>query len=180
MSERINLLQWCRDTEQWFDPALLYSESAKAQVMFVRDDIARMVLRASPWEGDGESGAHIIGWHHSKSVRLPVYHIDAAWAEIVIRDNFHDYNVTIRSKVGPLGADTDGLLGEHHGGYLFFQGMGDWVEQPWGGVASEAFSFSVGGAHRLWALLFLFARAGFRQVPKMPVAPPPNTTGDRG
>jgi len=158
---RGNLLTWCRETKPWCRETLHYAESQKAQIMWVRDTLASMVTRLSPLMDDGKDGAIIVGWHFSKSVPLPVYCIDAGWGEVVLRDNFHDFNVTVRSKVGPLDVDLSGLLGDPH--YLFFQGMAAYTEAPYvRGSNEERFSFVTRRRYETWTALFLLAREGFR------------------
>ena len=89
------------------------------QVHFVRDHLSSVVWadvehdkrpKASPPREDCRESAFVIGEHHSKSVRLPVYSIERPdlGIQFVARDNYHDWNVSVISEK-PIETDLRGF-----------------------------------------------------------------------
>ena len=128
------------------------------QIVFVGDVLAPMIFGQDvPYE-EQNALVTVIGSHRSKSVDFPVYQIDAPWGTLILRNNLHNWNVTVYSKVGPLDVDTEGILYEGHGEYLFFEGM-DGHNLPPYPETKDSFSFCIGSDFSLYTLLFLFRRA---------------------
>lgn len=183
--------RWLRDNR---GTDLTYAnpkEPSLSQVHFVRDRLAHLFWKDHDYDGlplaprrtwwehnpvtgvdvertsDGDRDlVRVVGEHSSKSVALPVYCIRRPDLDltVVMRDNFHDWNVTVLSGtpvgdwVGTYGVTT--LSPEDRaryvkGGYwdyLFFQGfpdeycLGPWDHDP------RAFSIALGGGeHELYA-----------------------------
>jgi len=175
--------EWCiehRDTD------LLFGRSSDgrarlSQVHFVRDNLAPLFwlgvpyedrLNAPPPRDDCKVSAVVIGEHHSKSVRLPVYMLERAdlGLKLVLRDNFYDWNVSVVSiePVAPAGMRgfpcdftkrdcerfPQGHIAGRSWGYCYFQGFpdaytfGPYVEN------AQAFSFWTGDDYQLYAFLW--------------------------
>ena len=81
---------------EWLDSTskdLIYREAGSRQIMFVRDTLARALAESrEQWEG----AVTVISEHRSKSVRLPVYRVALPGLELVMRDNFHNWAVSVR------------------------------------------------------------------------------------
>lgn len=155
-----------------------------SQVHFVRDELAGLFWAdvpydrraAAPPRSDTKETAHVIGEHTSKSVRLPVYSLERPdlGLQVVLRDNYHDWNVSIVSET-PIEADLrgfeldyarkedrdrypDGYRAGGSWGYCFFQGFprevqfGPYRENP------RKFSLCVGDNYQVYTLLWLVLR----------------------
>ena len=139
----------------------IYKGAWSSQIMFVRDTLTFMLgARPQPTKPDGSPCPTVVvsGTHTSKSTELPVYLFDLPWGTVEMRDNYHDWNVSVTSKAGPIDWDASGLLHEGHAGYLFFQGMTT-QHAAYSFEPSSAFSFCVADRYRLWAALFSIKRA---------------------
>ncbi len=184
MTKHLHLwfLRWLKAHE---DTELIYANGAKRQIMFVRDTLAPMVWgdikyddRATfpdPDEPDkpekywDKVGATVVGEHTSKSVPLPVYDLSRPdlGLRFVLRDNFHDWNISVVSET-PI--DAKSLLGfpiDFHNdeeraewtpgrywGYLFYQGFPD--DLRYGPLRSDPRKFSTwcASSYQVYALLF--------------------------
>ncbi len=85
-----HLLAWVRENSS--DEKYKFAEAKSDQIVFLRDkcfmDIFRGHIKA----------IEVISTHTSKSVVLPVYHIMLNdGTEFILRDNFYDWKVTVRS-----------------------------------------------------------------------------------
>ena len=70
------------------------------QICFVRDQIGNLLF-SGEWEAAREK-ITVISTHVSKSIVLPVYHIDLRnnyGVEIVMRNNFYDWKISIKSLI---------------------------------------------------------------------------------
>lgn len=77
---------------------LLAAESYWKQIKFVRDVLVRVFARDYDEYKAIEAGISIVGTHHSKSVKLPVYRINLPdGTAFTIRCNFHDWKVSVES-----------------------------------------------------------------------------------
>jgi hypothetical protein len=93
------LLEWMR--EQDFEPLkrkMSYGNAAVSQMIFFRDKIGPMFLHRDTPTEEFNALTTIAGFHHSKSIDLPVYHLIRPFIEVHARDNFYNWNVTIRAK----------------------------------------------------------------------------------
>jgi hypothetical protein len=149
------------------------------QVHFVRDTLGGLWWADVPYEArpsasprdDCKEDARVIGEHHSKSVRLPVYLLERPdlGLAMVLRDNYYDWNISVLSET-PVETDLRGFVLDytrdgdrerfHDGyqpgrswGYCFFQGFptkyqfGPFSENPrrfslWTTTPYEVFTLS--------------------------------------
>jgi hypothetical protein len=106
----------------------------------------------------------VIGHHTSKSVKCPVYLINAPWATVVMRDNFHNWNVSVKSKVGKIEIEAPELITEHNANYLFFEGMDkDWQFKPYAEDKSK-FSLTAWDDYKLYTIMYLMKREGIKRL----------------
>jgi len=92
----VDVTAWMRVNEPKKD--LIYGERIWTQVSFVRDVLCNLWM--PDYEYWDDNPVLVISTHMSKSVRLPVYQINLEkyGLEIVLRNNFHDWKVSIKSK----------------------------------------------------------------------------------
>jgi hypothetical protein len=72
------------------------------QIMFVRDKIGGLVTRE-------RDKVFVISTHTSKSIRLPVYFMERNGLQIALRDNFHNWKMSVISD-RPIMANFDGIF----------------------------------------------------------------------
>jgi len=153
--------------QPWYDKWLIEHEdtnllhvdhNARGQVHLRQVEFVRDVLAGVFWEGaydrrkpatprdDCNESAYVIGKHQSKSVRLPVYSLERPdlGLQVVLRDNFYDWNVSVLSET-PITTDLrgfeldyrreedrerfpNGYTPGHCWGYCFFQGFPEEVQ----------------------------------------------------
>lgn len=88
------LQAWFSDWLTATSDDLIYKKAASSQIMFVRDGLGRALADSyEQWQG----ALTVLSEHRSKSVRLPVYLITLPGLEMVIRDNFYNWKVSVRS-----------------------------------------------------------------------------------
>jgi hypothetical protein len=130
---------------------LLYRDAAIEQMKFFRDRIA--VAFAPRGENEYKirrNFCKIAGWHKSKSVDLPVYYFNTDVIEVIARENFHNWNVTViagQDLVVPEYFQIDS--GES---YLFFEGMESYRRGPYRDNHRE-FSFCVWSDYELYSIM---------------------------
>ena len=170
---------------------LIYAQGGRGpslgQVLFVRDILAGLFFKDLSYEErekyerphpDGYTtptlvSAYVVGEHRSKSVRLPVYHLEREdiGLHISLRDNFHDWNVTV-SSYHPISKETmrgfpdrfderdrERFPNEYEigsgksWGYCFFQGFPESAKRgPWN-EHNRNFSLWVNNDYELFAFL---------------------------
>lgn len=82
----------------WLDAtpdSLYFKKAAEGQIMFIRDTLGRAMVGARK---EWEAAVSVIGEHHSKSVRLPVYKVTLPGLDLVLRNNFYDWKVSVVSE----------------------------------------------------------------------------------
>lgn len=153
------------------------------QVHFVRERLAGLFWAdvpydrraAAPPREDSKETAYVIGEHTSKSVRLPVYSLERPdlGLQVVLRDNYHDWNVSVISET-PITTDLRGFELDYNqrdrerypngfraGGswsYCFFQGFpdelrfGPYSENP------RKFSICIDSDYEVYTFLWLILR----------------------
>lgn len=90
-----SLARWQR-TQIDAEKDLAYCDAKWEQIHWVREELhlalrlAASVRRQSP--------VHVIGTHVSKSTLLPVYRMTRDGLEVILRGNYHDWSVTVRSE----------------------------------------------------------------------------------
>ncbi len=107
---RIPLRIWFDEwTKEYGSSTYSLRDGASAQVMLVRDQLAPLVWADVPYEdrdregeprGDCAITVHVVGEHHSKSVRLPVYSFERPdlGIQMVLRGNFYDWKLSVVSE----------------------------------------------------------------------------------
>jgi hypothetical protein len=74
---------------------MVWKDSFWDQVSFVRDQIHRLFVVI--YEESKKNPVMVVSTHTSKSIQLPVYSIKIHGIEVRMRNNFHDWKVSIRS-----------------------------------------------------------------------------------
>jgi len=190
MKMRMHLQPWYDHwLEEHKDTGLLYARSGErvqlGQVHFVRDDLGPLFWSGVPYDERPVAGARadcretalVVGEHHSKSVRLPVYALERPdiGLRVILRDNWYDWNVSVIAEK-PVDADLRGFQLDylrdeererskdeigHHGswGYCFFQGFPEGTR--FGPYARDRARFStwMRGDHELFTFMWLVLRA---------------------
>lgn len=151
--------------QTWFSanmPAedLIYKDGMSQQVMFVRDTITGVLARSY---FEYKRLPKVISTHTSKSVKLPVYYFNSAYAKIIMRCNFHDWKVSVESKVGPMDMDLDRLCGTKEPiPTCYCEGFRtEWVFPPYS-QNKEKFTVEIRDKYQLYTFLFLLRRAALR------------------
>jgi len=179
--------------EEHADTDLIYTRSGGkiqlSQVHFVRDQLSAVFWQGIPRKDrppapprDGcKQTAFVIGEHHSKSVRLPVYLLERPdlGLKVVLRDNYHDWNISVVSET-PVEADLRGFVLDYrdeeeqekfrdgykpgrYWGYCFFQGFPD---KYWFGPYSEnprKFSLYNSSDYITYTLVWLLMREAMQK-----------------
>ncbi len=83
-----HLQAWFNDNQP--SDNMFYKGGYDRQCMFVRDNFGRLFH-------DILEKIEVISTHTSKSIKLPVYHIVMNGIEIIMRDNFHDWKLSVIS-----------------------------------------------------------------------------------
>lgn len=91
----VDVTTWCRVNNP--DENLIYKKGQGEQICFVRDRIASLFYDNYK---DTLLATQVISTHTSKSVLLPVMQLNVPeyGLEIVFRDNFHNWKISIKSK----------------------------------------------------------------------------------
>lgn len=128
-----HLMQWFMPWLDEFEDSDYYAKDAASnQIMFVRDTIAPMVRKkgfycdipevkvVSPTRfKDHKDFTHtvkqtalVVGEHHSKSVRLPVYAFGRRdlGLTLVLRGNFHNWKLSVQSYLKPIANEAFPML----------------------------------------------------------------------
>ena len=174
----MKLLEWCRDGSNQPDASLLYKEAMWSSVIFMRDTLTYKMLNGIPIESFEVPQLEtkrvrmttVVGEHRSKSIKLPVVSImrEDLGLEIIMRDNFHDFNVTVRSRVPVASSVMEGFEKEFsepeverynsftqgsYWGYCFFQGFPvDAMRGPWSLDATN-FSLCLNNSYETYAFV---------------------------
>lgn len=152
--------------QAWFmankpDEDLIYKSGLADQVMFVRDTVSGLVARSYI---EYKRLPKVISTHTSKSVKLPVYYFNSAYARLIMRYNFHDWKVSVLSNVGPLELKLDDLCGTKGDiNSCYCEGFqNEWVFPAYG-KNQERFTVELRDKFSLYTFLFLFRRAALAQ-----------------
>lgn len=92
----VDLLTWMRVYEP--KNKMLWKGAFWKQTMFIRDNLCTLFYKT--FEEYEDNPVQVISMHISKSIVLPVYHIDLKKynTQITIRNNFYDFKVSVKSK----------------------------------------------------------------------------------
>ncbi len=157
----MNLIAYCRDETKHPNKEMFAAGAFWDQILFVRDVLAPCIgiprsVACNEELGD-ENPVTVVGSHRSKSIDFPVYRLDGPRMTVVLRNNLHQWTVTVLSRVGPIESDVTDLIGTESGAYMGDEGMAEWIHPVWP-KSREAFSFSVTGNYRLYTTMFLLNR----------------------
>ena len=103
----VDINAWIRVNEP--DENLIYRNGLGRQVCFVRDVLCELL--SSNVKEYQKNLPMVIAFHHSKSVKLPVYMINLKkyGIEIILSNNFYSWTISIKSK-NPIEFDYMGLI----------------------------------------------------------------------
>lgn len=163
------IIDWLRQHIENYGTGMLYRDAAIEQIKFFSTQIAG--LFAPPDQRGAEYRfCKIDGWHTSKSISLPVYYLNNGVVEIVARDNFYNWNVTV---VSSRNIDLPAYFDVNSGdGYLFMEGMENWRREPYQTNRKE-FTFCTWNKYVLFAILMcVAAQTKPTTPPASPVASP--------
>jgi hypothetical protein len=76
---------------------MIWKESWSKQVCFVRDEIPRFLSDNYDSYKTISENITVISTHTSKSISLPVYCIKANGDKFILRNNFHDWKVSVET-----------------------------------------------------------------------------------
>lgn len=155
-----------------------------SQVHFVRYSLAGLFWADIPYDKRNpapprdtcKETALVIGEHTSKSVRLPVYSLERPdiGLQIVLRDNYHGWNVSVISET-PITTDLrgfeldyrdeddrkrfpDGYIPGWSWGYCFFEGFPTDVEFGPFSENPRKFSLNIGSDYQVYTFVYLLMR----------------------
>ena len=180
--------KWLKDPDmanRRYVPTNSRGEPSLHQLHFVRDFLCGMLWADIPYDKREKETvrdtcnvtAFVIGEHSSKSVNLPVYSLERPdlGLQIVMRDNYHDWNISVMSeKLIPAEvlkgfqldfSESDKKRFEKEPwrpgqswDYLYFQGFpqevqfGPYVQNP------HKFSICIGGEYSVYTFVWLILR----------------------
>lgn len=98
--------------QEWFndnpvDDEMIWKSAYKQQFMFVRDKLNGLMQNSL--EPDERNEVKVISKHTSKSILLPVYHLQRGELHIILRENFYNWKMTVINPNLVL-ANFDGLF----------------------------------------------------------------------
>lgn len=171
--EPVQLLTWKAANRP--QQELLWQGAADDQFTFVAETLRYLLLwHATPEEVSavdyGHKLQHVIGTHTSKSVLLPVYHLQNAklGVDFYLRGNFYDWKITVLSKyaltvdLASLAEVADTPKLRRALSSVYFEGFPeDLVRGPYSANHRE-FSISVATDYHAFTALFLILRAAER------------------
>lgn len=97
------LIDWCRNKKLHPPKTMRWQDACWDQIIFVRDVLARLLLHQYSHK-DQEQRTLVVGHHLSKSIQLPVYEIRRDDCVVLVRNNFHDWKVSVESQ-SPVALD---------------------------------------------------------------------------
>jgi len=111
------ITQWIRQND-WLEE-LSFKKLAGTQFCFVRDQLGQSL---------GFETADVVATHMSKSCLLPVYFLSYKGLQLIIRDNFYNWKLSVNSPID-LDLDTDLFIKESEDiSTLYCEGFKDeWV-----------------------------------------------------
>ena len=97
---------------------------------------------------------YVIGWHRSKSVKLPVMEIDLSkiGIKVILRDNFYDWCISIESEK-EIDCDFMGLITDAKG---YFEGFpNDRIYSTYSKTNNKNFSVCLKNKYEVYVFMFL-------------------------
>jgi len=139
--------------QAWFNEnhpkkEMIWKEGYSRQIMFVRDNFMKFFHKTLV-------KMEVISTHTSKSIKLPVYRVEIEGIEFIMRDNFHDWKVSVDSKTKlklplELFSYPDKQIEKH-----YCEGFNnEWIYEPY--CANEKkFTVEIYNDQMLFTFLFL-------------------------
>lgn len=87
---------------------MYWKGAAGSQISFVRDRLVSLAGWGRYWR-ETKRSVTVISTHTSKSIELPVYKIERPGLTLILRDNFHDWKLSVISET-PIIADFTGMF----------------------------------------------------------------------
>jgi hypothetical protein len=161
--------------QDWFmkhqpEDEMVYKNAMIDQVKFFRDEIQPLLGRGLDATRRAEL-MEVVGTHTSKSIVLPVYHVDRPdlLLKVWLRDNFYNTKLSVVCGKELVGADFSGLFHvtpppdpEYTGNELspcYFEGFrSEWIFGYYC-ENKQAWSAEIGSQQELYTVLFLLMRA---------------------
>jgi len=98
-----DLMEWCRSDDSPQNKDMRYYKAAWEQINFVRDEL-RYLLFPVLEDDSSKYRCSVVSTHTSKSIVLPVYLIECYGMKFYIRNNFHNWKISV---VSPVDIDID-------------------------------------------------------------------------
>lgn len=173
-----------QDTKLSYVPKNSRGEPSLHQVHFVCDTLADIVWADVPYDKRPnepppretcKETCFVIGEHRSKSVSLPVYSLERPdlGIQFVLRDNYHDVNVSVISEK-PIATDLRGFQLDYgreedrqrhkngykggSWGYCYFQGFPEEVQFGPYSENKSRFSLCMGSDFNVYTFIWLIMR----------------------
>lgn len=175
-----------QDTNLVYVPKNSRGEPSLHQVHFVRDTLAGIVWADVPYDKRPnepppretcKETCFVIGEHTSKSVSLPVYSLERPdlGLQIVLRDNYHDWNISVLSEkvisaevlrgysLDFNESDKERFAKEpwkpgRSWGYCYFQGFPEEIQFGPHSQNQNRFSICLGGEYSVYTFVWLIMR----------------------
>jgi len=149
--EGIELENWVKGHEPGDE--LGWKSAFWNQILFVRDQLPKLFF--TTYEDYKKNPTMVVGTHTSKSIVLPVYSIKIPGLEVRMRDNFYDWNVSIRAD-WPVLDNFHGLIKKGKSPYRGnFEGfMDDWIFGSYNRNPRE-FSVELENSYEVYAFLLI-------------------------
>lgn len=129
------LRDWLRDEANWPTKEMLWNESFRDQVIFVRDVLEPLFIERDEQRYELTT---VVSTHRSKSITLPVYRIDLNGILLTMRDNFYSWNVSVEADRAITCDFLDCI--DDSGNYTFCEGMEEW---KYGRLSESKHKFTV-------------------------------------
>lgn len=146
-----SLIDWVRHSPIADD--MLWKKSAEFQFEFFHQ---LGYLLSSGLDYDNRIVPHVISFHMSKSINLPVCQYERDGLRVIVRDNFHDFKISVISEK-PIEANFDGLFRtkEKIAG-CYFEGFDpDWVFDGYSNDDKKKWSAEIHGQCQTWTTIYL-------------------------
>ncbi len=150
-----SLVTWQR-TQADLEQDLAFRDAKWRQVHFVRRELTSALMLPASEEHD--AAVHVISTHYSKSTLLPVYRLTREGLEVILRGNYYNWSVTVRSEEPVLRQSLVPLVlggGEQAVLDCYCEGFDEaWVHGP---MAADARTFTVQLPYMygpLWAFVY--------------------------
>lgn len=158
---------------EWFEnnvpnDRLYYASGCKHQITFARNVLGGLVANDLDYEVRN-SIATVISTHRSKSVLLPVFSLKRLGLQLILRNNFYNWKMSVVSD-NPIETDFSGLFHtippldpDYTGDPLssvYFEGFPESLVFGYYGPSDKRlWSAEIFSDHELWCTVFLISRA---------------------